>query len=65
MLGIFINVVLAISLIPVNVLILASTPDQLDLVLNALAVLFILEVDDQVVDGEDIESVYLAHIFKK
>ena len=33
----------------------------MELVLNALAILFILEVDDQVVDSYDMSSVYLSY----
>lgn len=63
LMGFIANVVIALLVIPLNALLLVNLEDQ-DIVLGALSVLFILEIDDQVIDLSpmDEKTVYLSRV---
>ena len=62
-----VNVFLAILIVPLNIIVVSTTIEALDLVLNCLAMLFILELDDNIVDiDEETESnIIYTHVFTK
>ena len=62
--GFLVNIIIALSLIPINIIIIATTDGELDIVLNALAVLFVLELDNNIVDlSDDDEKAIYLHYF--
>eukprot|EP01084_Bolivina_argentea_P066675 121559_1 len=62
-LGVISNIIIAAIIVPLNFIILAITDDNFDLVLNSLAILFILEIDDQIIDINPIDekAIYLSY----
>eukprot|EP01083_Nonionella_stella_P003402 9724_1 len=63
-LSIIVNGFVAALIVPINFVIIATTPGRFDLVLNALAILFILEIDDQIIDvnTRDEKAVFLSKL---
>ena len=62
-----INFIMSGLLVPLSFIIIIYSDNSLDLVLNSLAALFVLELDDQIVDLalNDERSIYLEYVSKQ
>ena len=66
-LNIIVNQMMSVLMIPLNFVIVASTKDRFDLILNSVASLFILELDNQIIDlgPKDDNTIYLSFLQRK
>ena len=64
LLSFLVNCVVAVFLIFISIIIMMNSSDQIEFVLNSIAVLFVLELDDQIIEVSDdeTESMYFNYI---